>query len=50
VRTDGAQRRRQCTACGQRFTTIEVLKDEHQRREAIIQEAVALAEKLTAGA
>lgn len=50
LKTVGAERRRECTGCKHRFTTTEVLKDEHQRREALIQDAVALAEKITAEA
>lgn len=49
VRTDGTVRRRECTVCKHRFTTAEVLKDELERRDRIIGDAVALAEKLTAG-
>lgn len=50
VRTDGQIRRRQCTRCKHRFTTTEVLKDELERKDRLIGDAVALAEKLTAGA
>ncbi len=48
--TTGQERRRKCTGCGERFTTVEVLKVEHQRREALLEDARELAEKLTAGA
>jgi hypothetical protein len=49
---DGPDRRRRCTneRCGQRFTTMEVMKAEYQRRESILRDATALAEKLTEGA
>jgi transcriptional regulator NrdR family protein len=33
LRKDGADRRRRCTGCGQRFTTTEMMKDEAQRLE-----------------
>ena len=46
-RTEGRERRRECTACGHRFTTREILKDEHQRQEQIIKDAKALAEQIS---
>lgn len=46
---DAAQRRRQCTGCGHRFTTTEVLTDELKRRERILEDAKALAGKLQEG-
>ncbi len=48
--TEGADRRRACAECQHRFTTTEILKTDHQRSQAIIDDAKALAEKLTAGA
>lgn len=48
LRTDEVERRRECVRCGHRFPTVEILKDEHQRRETILKEAKALAEKLVA--
>lgn len=43
---DGADRRRECTVCGARFTTRETLKSELERSERIIQDAQALAERI----
>lgn len=50
LKKDQADRRRKCTQCGNRFTTTEVLKDEHERRERIIEDAKALAERLSEAA
>lgn len=46
LKTEGTERRRGCTKCGHRFTTTEVLKDEHDRRERLLEDAKALAERL----
>jgi transcriptional regulator NrdR family protein len=35
LKTTDTERRRECLGCGHRFTTKEVLKDDHQRQEAI---------------
>lgn len=48
--TEGPKRRRKCTKCGYRFTTREVLEEEHRRREALLEDARELAEKLAAEA
>ena len=48
LRTSDTERKRQCVRCGHRFPTVEILKDEHQRRETILKDARALAEKLVA--
>lgn len=53
VRTEGVERRRECTGtvgerpgCGARFSTIEVLKEEHQRQREAVQTVREAAEKL----
>lgn len=46
LKKDENDRRRRCTRCGNRFTTREVLKDEHERRERLLEDAKALAERL----
>jgi transcriptional regulator NrdR family protein len=43
---EGCARRRECTKCGNRFTTAEVLKAELERSERIIRDAQALAERI----
>ena len=50
LRTDDAERRRMCTACGYRFTTTEVLKDEQRRQLEAVQTVLEAAEKLKAAA
>jgi transcriptional regulator NrdR family protein len=46
LKTLETERRRECLRCGHRFTTTEILKDEHQRREELLRDARALAERL----
>lgn len=48
LKTIGEDRRRECTGCGHRFTTTEVLKEDHQRQAELLEDARALAEKLAA--
>jgi hypothetical protein len=48
LRTDGAERRRCCTACQHRFTTTEVLKDERRRELEAVQTLLEAAERLKA--
>ncbi len=48
LRKDAGERRRQCTACGHRFTTTEIQKDEHQRQQEAVQTVLAAADKLKA--
>lgn len=50
VRTDGTERRRQCTQCGNRFNTTEVLTAWQKRTEELVESAKALAEKITEAA
>ena len=50
VRTDDTVRRRQCSHCGHRFTTTEILKAELERSQRIIEAAEALAERIKAAA
>ena len=46
---DGADRRRKCVnACGHRFTTTEVLKEDHQRLQNAVETVKAVAEQLKA--
>lgn len=53
---DGQDRRRECIGqqgkkgCGHKFTTTEVLKEEHQRQQQAVQAVVDVAEKLKAAA
>lgn len=49
LRSDNGERRRECVRCGHKMTTVEVLKDEHARRERLIGDAQALAERIVAG-
>lgn len=48
LRSDGHERRRRCTnaKCNNRFTTVEVLKDDHERQKAAVQTVVEVAEKI----
>lgn len=48
----GLERRRQCTneRCGQRFTTVEKLKDDEQRQARLLEEARELASRFAAEA
>lgn len=47
MRTDGAERRRECTSgCRARFSTVEVPKEEHQRQQQAVQTVRDAAEKL----
>ena len=50
MHTEAPDRRRQCTACGHRFTTTEVLKDEQRRQLEAVQTVLEAAEKLKAAA
>jgi Zn ribbon nucleic-acid-binding protein len=51
---EGQDRRRECVGdgerkgCGHKFTTTEVLKDQHQRQQQAVQDVVAVAERLKA--
>lgn len=51
---DGPDRRRECVGkggkpgCGHKFTSIEVLKDEHERQREAVQTVVDVAERLKA--
>ena len=47
---DGPDRRRRCTGCGKRFTTTEVLKEEHQRIQEAAQAVREAAEKIKVAA
>lgn len=46
LETDQASRRRECTGCGHRFSTTEILKEADDRRRQIIEDAQALAERI----
>lgn len=46
LRTDGASRRRKCSACGHRFTTTEVLEEEQKRQQEAVQTVLEAAERL----
>lgn len=48
VKTLGVERRRKCTVCEHRFTTIEKLKEDEQRQAAAIEIVLQAAEKLAA--
>lgn len=45
---DGPNRRRQCTGCGNRFTTVEKLKEEDRRQQEAIEAVREAAGKLPA--
>lgn len=51
---DGQDRRRECVGtaakggCGHKFTTTEVLKEQHQRQQEAVQTVVDVAERLKA--
>lgn len=46
---EGQDRRRQCLGgCGHKFTTTEVLKDQHQRQQEAVQAVKDVAERLKA--
>lgn len=49
---DGAERRRRCAnkRCDHRFSTTEVLRDEHQRQREQVQVVLEAADKLKATA
>lgn len=47
---EGTARRRKCTGCGKRFTTVEKLKEEDQRQQEAVQAVREAAEKLKAAA
>lgn len=49
ISKEGDARRRECVDCGQRFTTVEALKEELERSRRIIADAQALAERIKAG-
>lgn len=44
--TAAPDRRRKCTACGHRFTTVEVVKEEHQRLQDAVDQVRQVAERL----
>lgn len=48
LKTLGDERRRRCTACLHRFTTIEKLKEDEQRQAEAIEAVRQAAEKLAA--
>lgn len=48
--TVAPDRRRKCTTCGHRFTTVEVLKEDHQRLQAAVEDVRAVAERLKTAA
>ena len=49
VHTNGNERRRECRGdCRQRFTTVEVLKDDHQRQLEAVEVVKEAAAKLAA--
>lgn len=50
LRKDGAERRRECSACGHKFVTAEILKAEQQRQLEAVQTVLEAAEKLKAAA
>lgn len=45
---DGPDRRRRCTSCGNRFTTVEKLKEDDRRQLEAIEAVKRAAEKLAA--
>lgn len=48
LKTLESERRRRCTACGHRFTTVEKLKDEERRQREAVQTVLEAAERLKA--
>lgn len=50
LKTMASERRRQCSGCGHRFTTIERLKEDDQRLQEAVQTVREAAEKLKAAA
>lgn len=46
LETRGDERRRKCTSCGHRFTTVEVLKEIRQLEQAAVQVVREAAERL----
>ena len=51
VHTNGNERRRECRGdCRQRFTTVEVLKDDHQRLQEAVADVRQVAERLKSAA
>jgi transcriptional regulator NrdR family protein len=48
VDKDGPERRRQCTGCGQKFTTQEVLKAERKREQQAVRAVLEAASKINA--
>lgn len=48
LKTLGTERRRKCVRCQRRFTTTEVLKEDHKRLQEAAEDVKALAEKLAA--
>lgn len=46
LKTDDTERRRECTGCGHRFVTAEILRDELERSKRIIEDAKAIAERI----
>jgi transcriptional regulator NrdR family protein len=50
LKTRDAERRRACTVCPHRFTTTEVLKEDHNRQQEAVQTVIEVAERLKAAA
>lgn len=46
LKTLQTERRRECVKCGHRFTTKEILKEQHDRREKLIELVHRLQEAL----
>lgn len=46
LKTDDTERRRECTGCGHKFVTSEILRDELERSRRIIADAQALADRI----
>lgn len=46
LKTVDTERRRECTRCGNRFVTVEVLKEDQRRKDQLLRQAKALAEGL----
>jgi transcriptional regulator NrdR family protein len=50
IAKDGADRRRECTACANRFTTEEVIKADRQRETEAVRSVLEAAERIKAAA
>jgi len=46
LQTQATERRRECTRCGHRFVTAEILKDALKRYERIVEDGIALADRI----